>query len=330
MEKCVDRTRLFYRGKELATVRRGNRDLGIFRGYNQCLAEQDSDSIRLLCADENGSVLCVEDDAEREAHIFTAYGYAATMPSTKTLNGFNGEMLEPLIQSYLLGAGYRAFTPTLLRFHCPDNLSPFGLGGLNAYAYCNGDPVNTTDPSGHSGFFRRLSKGIRNRLGLRRPRQSPNLPTTAQAPSIAPQASSPEQNRRSRFPMDNVSVNTYSMISMTETLSSLHTSLSSSQSATSRFTTDNPERIPSGFTVGDIDSWVTDPRFSVNDPQLIPDDLTIDSVNASLVTQHNGRIKSKILKTAVEDFPADRGYIVNGKYYTSAQRIQNRIRRRNK
>jgi RHS repeat-associated protein len=72
---------------------------------------------------------------------------------TEALLGFNGALLEQRLECYLLGNGYRAYMPKLMRFNGPDSLSPFGRGGLNAYAYCSGDPVNRTDPSGH------MSKG---------------------------------------------------------------------------------------------------------------------------------------------------------------------------
>ena len=39
-----------------------------------------------------------------------------------------------------------------MRFNSPDNLSPFGDGGLNPYTYCMDDPVNQNDPTGHSIF----------------------------------------------------------------------------------------------------------------------------------------------------------------------------------
>ena len=39
-----------------------------------------------------------------------------------------------------------------MRFNSPDSWSPFGDGGLNAYAYCGGDPMNQADPTGHSPF----------------------------------------------------------------------------------------------------------------------------------------------------------------------------------
>ncbi|OVU30967.1 hypothetical protein BME18_22975 [Klebsiella michiganensis] len=48
-----------------------------------------------------------------------------------------------------MGNGYRAYSPALRRFTCPDSESPFGVGGINPYVYCDHDPVNKTDPSGH-------------------------------------------------------------------------------------------------------------------------------------------------------------------------------------
>ncbi|MGY2189231.1 RHS repeat-associated core domain-containing protein [Pseudomonas sp. SDO5591_S426] len=48
-----------------------------------------------------------------------------------------------------MGNGYRAFSPVLMKFNSPDTLSPFDKGGLNAYAYCLGDPINRADPNGH-------------------------------------------------------------------------------------------------------------------------------------------------------------------------------------
>lgn len=75
------------------------------------------------------------------------------------LPGFNGELLDDITGHYLLGNGYRAYNPVLMRFNSPDSLSPFGEGGLNAYAYCAGDPVNRSDPSGH-GFLEDLESSL--------------------------------------------------------------------------------------------------------------------------------------------------------------------------
>ena len=69
----------------------------------------------------------------------------------------------------------------MMRFQGPDNLSPFDKGGLNAYAYCNADPVNLADPSGHSplsSFF----KGIGNILHLRKKGTSPSAATMSSPP----------------------------------------------------------------------------------------------------------------------------------------------------
>lgn len=79
--------------------------------------------------------------------LVRTHGQAAVMHS---LPGFNGQLPDPLTGHYLLGHGYRAYNPVLMRFNSPDNLSPFAEGGVNAYAYCRGDPVNHSDPSGHA------------------------------------------------------------------------------------------------------------------------------------------------------------------------------------
>lgn len=81
--------------------------------------------------------------------IYSPYGHRAPENGLLSLLGFNGERPDPVTGHYLLGNGYRAFNPVLMRFNSPDSWSPFGKGGLNAYAYCLGDPMNQTDPTGH-------------------------------------------------------------------------------------------------------------------------------------------------------------------------------------
>lgn len=103
---------------------------------------------------------------------YTAYGHAS--PTRRSHTGFNGECVLKPLEYYALGAGHRLYSPSLMRFLSADLLSPFEKGGLNAYAYCAGDPVNRIDPTGQSWYS--LFKGIANRLGWRTP--SKNRPPT--------------------------------------------------------------------------------------------------------------------------------------------------------
>jgi len=73
---------------------------------------------------------------------------------------FASQLKEPFINCYFLGNGYRIYSTDILRFATPDTLSPFGNGGINAYAYCGSDPVNKTDPTGHMAL--RLLGLLRN------------------------------------------------------------------------------------------------------------------------------------------------------------------------
>lgn len=82
----------------------------------------------------------------RTARNYTPYGQAQGV--TEGLTAFVGAYHDPFSGSYLLGNGYRAYSPSLMRFRSADRLSPFGDGGTNAYAYCSADPINNRDPSG--------------------------------------------------------------------------------------------------------------------------------------------------------------------------------------
>lgn len=76
------------------------------------------------------------------------------------LSGFNSERIDPVSGHYHPGNGYRAYSPVLMRFTCPDNMSPFNAGGINPYAYCAGDPVNHSDPTGHLSWQAWLGIGM--------------------------------------------------------------------------------------------------------------------------------------------------------------------------
>lgn len=84
-------------------------------------------------------------------HLFTPYG--GLRGASHSHLAFTGQRCDPLTGWYLLGNGKRAYNPALMRFMNPDSVSPFAKGGINAYAYCNGDPVNRYDPSGENAIM---------------------------------------------------------------------------------------------------------------------------------------------------------------------------------
>lgn len=104
----------------------------------------------LLAVDLKNSVLAELDASNPNRLAYSPYGHQSAQLGVMTRLGFNGELREVNPEWYLLGNGYRAFNPRLMRFHSPDSLSPFGKGGLNAYAYCGGEPVMNSDPTGQS------------------------------------------------------------------------------------------------------------------------------------------------------------------------------------
>lgn len=114
----------------------------------------------LLLATDNKRSIIAEITADRTNPIaYPPYGQQSGQQVVTTGLGFNGELREARLGWYLLGNGYRAYNPILMRFHSPDSWSPFGRGGLNAYTYCEGDPMNFSDPTGHTlqSFWLRLT-----------------------------------------------------------------------------------------------------------------------------------------------------------------------------
>lgn len=143
----------FYRDGELASQLQAAQKKTFLRGSDVLLAQYQSaaaDRSLLLAVNDSNSVLSEIETAATHARAYTAFGHSSGAATPLCPLGFNGEATEPDTGWQLLGNGYRAYNPLLARFHSPDNLSPFEEGGLNAYAYCEGDPVNFTDPTGHS------------------------------------------------------------------------------------------------------------------------------------------------------------------------------------
>ncbi len=111
----------------------------------------------LLGADPAGSILA-EADTELRSRSYAPYGHVP-LDDPEPHPAYNGELLDTPSGCYLLGAGnHRPYSPTLQYFLAPDPFSPFDEGGLNAYAYCAGDPINRTDPSGH--FWKWIVAGL--------------------------------------------------------------------------------------------------------------------------------------------------------------------------
>ncbi|NUU34529.1 RHS repeat-associated core domain-containing protein [Pseudomonas sp. C2B4] len=120
----------------------------------------------LLATDLKKSVHAEIEAGKINRMAYLPYGQQSAQLEVMTRVGFNGELREAGLDWYLLGNGYRAYNPWLMRFHSPDSLSPFGKGGRNTYMYCCGEPVMNSDPSGHVfGFFSwglgKLAGGLR-------------------------------------------------------------------------------------------------------------------------------------------------------------------------
>lgn len=155
----------FYCKSRLATEIQGVNRYSLLQHGDQILAQQQSEgdalSTTLLATDQQRSVLqTLNANQTRRPIAYTPYGHHRPENGLLSLLGFNGERPDPVTGCYLLGNGYRAFNPVLMRFNCPDSWSPFREGGLNPYTYCLGDPINHYDQNGHSPILKSLIQFI--------------------------------------------------------------------------------------------------------------------------------------------------------------------------
>ncbi|MFP3518612.1 RHS repeat-associated core domain-containing protein [Pseudomonas sp. SIMBA_077] len=202
----------FYNNSRIASEIEGDRSTRFFETDSQPLAMQEHGSAvgtTLLATDQQTSVLSgVRPDGTQHAQVYTPFGHHAN-DALLNVPGFNGERPEPVTGHYLLGQGYRAFNPVLMRFNSPDSLSPFGDGGINAYAYCDNDPANKFDPTGHIPNFLKF-KGIRNLFFGRVPKRL--RPSTG----VAPTNLSPSPSTQTVNPIEFAPMNPGSLSSVTD------------------------------------------------------------------------------------------------------------------
>ncbi|MDB5995217.1 MAG: sugar-binding protein [Pseudomonas sp.] len=158
--------------------------------------QQNRPRVVLLATDRSNSVIGEIVDSTVNTIAYSAYGEQSAQQDVATRVGFNGELRETTFGWYLLGNGYRAYNPRLMRFHSPDSWSPFGVGGLNAYMFCSGDPANHSDATGHaltpllSAAFANLTDNISSFFTTYRRHASEN-PVTALLSSINGRLSDP-------------------------------------------------------------------------------------------------------------------------------------------
>lgn len=157
MDDIASTINIFYQRNKLITIKLNNSNRTIFQSTDFICAElntSNKEGSTLLATDQDNSVLKAKSLINSEQHNYSIYGFSASQPSHLISVGFAGNHMDKSAEIFLLGQGYRGYCINTFRFLSPDNESPFGIGGINIYSYCAGDPVNRSDPTGHSWFSR--------------------------------------------------------------------------------------------------------------------------------------------------------------------------------
>lgn len=157
----------FYNTSRMTTEIQGTVQRSVFQVGDHLLAEGGVGVSNLLATDLQRSVLHTVNPDKTQPIAYSVYGHRPAQSGVSSVLGFNGERADPVTGHYLLGNGYRAFNPVLMRFNSPDSWSPFEKGGFNSYGYVLGNPINNGDETGHviKSFFTALKSFDENILG---------------------------------------------------------------------------------------------------------------------------------------------------------------------
>lgn len=153
----------------------------------------------MLANDDKNSVLCEASGSKREGNAYSPYGYST---GGEGALGYNGERREAQVD-YVLGNGYRTFSLLLMRFRSPDSWSPFGEGGLNAYMYVMGNPIEFADETGHApGWLSRIFRRIFGNKAKAASNASPKFKATPSSKTFQPDTKSRTLNKKNAVPQN--------------------------------------------------------------------------------------------------------------------------------
>lgn len=146
--------KIFYASHRPTLLLDGRGFTRIFNAGPGTLTTHQENHSRLIGSEMSNSPSCTLDQNGRTQLTFSAYGARVDHGQ---IPAFKGELEDLVTGHYLLGNGYRAYNPHLMRFNSPDSDSPFAKGGLNTYSFARCDPINRRDPTGHAfEFIRKL------------------------------------------------------------------------------------------------------------------------------------------------------------------------------
>jgi len=162
-----------YVGSLYETDSTGAKTKHIFLGSNRIAtaslrgAEGD-EAISYYHSDHIGSSNIITDDSGQQAQLleYTPFGTTSRNEGTSdTSYRFTGKPLDQSTGLYYYGARY--YDPELGRFISADTIvqAPGNPQTLNRYSYCNNNPINYVDPTGH-GWFKKFWQSIVGVVGI--------------------------------------------------------------------------------------------------------------------------------------------------------------------